>query len=104
VIELGREGVWVPDYRAVHKPSGLDVFVEVVGFWRKASLDRLLRLLPQLGPDRFVLLISDKLRVDEESLGDVPTPVLRFREIPSASELASLLDTFVKRDDSGRLF
>ena len=46
VLELGREGVWVPDYRAVHKATGTDVFVEVVGFWKKASLDRLLRLLP----------------------------------------------------------
>ena len=49
VIELGREGVWVPDYRAVHKATGLDVFVEVVGFWKKTSLDRLLRLLPRPG-------------------------------------------------------
>jgi predicted nuclease of restriction endonuclease-like RecB superfamily len=31
-IELGREGVWVPDYRLVHKPTGLDVFLEVLGF------------------------------------------------------------------------
>ena len=104
VIELGREGVWVPDYRAVHKTTGLDVFVEVVGFWKKASLERLLRLLPRLGPARFVLLISEKLKVDEEALVDLSGPILRFREIPSAPELAALLDTFVKRDDSGRLF
>ena len=48
VIELGREGVWVPDYRAVHRATGTDVFIEVLGFWKKSSLDRLLRLLPQL--------------------------------------------------------
>jgi predicted nuclease of restriction endonuclease-like RecB superfamily len=104
VLELGREGVWVPDYRAVHKATGLDVFVEVVGFWKKASLDRLLRLLPRLGPARFVLLISEKLRVDEEALVDLPGPILRFKEIPSAPELAALLETFMKRDDGGRLF
>ena len=44
--ELGREGVWVPDYRAVRRASGTDVFVEVLGFWKKSSLERLLRLLP----------------------------------------------------------
>ena len=65
VIELGREAVWVPDYRAVHKASGTDVFVEVLGFWKKSSLERLLRLLPALGPPRYVLLISEKLKVDE---------------------------------------
>ncbi len=28
----GREGVWVPDYRFVHRRTGTDVFVEVLGF------------------------------------------------------------------------
>ena len=84
VIELGREGVWVPDYRVVHRATGLDVFIEVLGFWKKSSLDRLLRLLPRLGPPRFVLVISDRLKVDEGSLGELKGPILRFKEIPSA--------------------
>ena len=84
VIELGREAVWVPDYRAVHKASGTDVFVEVLGFWKKSSLERLLRLLPALGPPRYVLLISEKLKVDEGSESDLSGPILRFKEIPSA--------------------
>jgi predicted nuclease of restriction endonuclease-like RecB superfamily len=105
VIELGREGVWVPDYRAVHKPTGTDVFIEVLGFWKRSSLDRLLRLLPKLGPARFVLVLSDKLKVDEGTLADLPGPILRFKEIPSAPELISLLETFVQNGEStGRLF
>jgi predicted nuclease of restriction endonuclease-like RecB superfamily len=95
VIELGREGVWVPDYKFIHKTTGIDVLVEVLGFWKRASVERLLRLLPRQGPSRFVLAISDRLKVDEETLGDLPGPVLRFKEIPSAPELAGLLDRFV---------
>jgi len=95
VLELGREGVWVPDYRLVHKPTGTDVLLEVVGFWKKASLERLLRLLPLHGPPRYVLAISDRLKVDEEALHEVQGPILRFKEIPNASELAALLRTFV---------
>jgi hypothetical protein len=34
----------------------------------------------------------------------LPGPILRFKEIPSAPELAALLETFVKRDEGGRLF
>ena len=98
VIELGREGVWVPDYRAVHKATGTDVFIEVVGFWKKSSLERLLRLLPSHGPPRFVLIISEKLKVDEAALGELPGPILWFKEIPSSPELAALLETFVKRE------
>ncbi|MDR3637656.1 MAG: DUF790 family protein [Isosphaeraceae bacterium] len=95
VIELGRDGVWVPDYRFVHRVTGLDVFVEVVGFWKRSSLERLLRLLPKHGPKRFLLAISDRLKVDEEALESLPGQVLRFREIPNAPELAAQLDTFI---------
>jgi predicted nuclease of restriction endonuclease-like RecB superfamily len=94
VIELGREGVWVPDYRIVHKPTGIDVFVEVVGFWKRSSLERLTRLLPRHGPPRFVLAISDRLKVDEEALQEFAAPILRFKEIPNATELAAILDRF----------
>jgi len=97
VVELGGEGVWVPDYRVVHAASGTDVFIEVLGFWKRSSLERLTRLLPLHGPPRFVLAISDRLKVDEEALQDLPGPILRFKEIPNASELAALLETFVAR-------
>ncbi len=92
VLELGREGVWVPDYKFIHKATGVDVFVEVVGFWKKSSLERLLRLLPEHGPARYVLAISDRFKVDEAALGELSGPVLRFKEIPNAVELAALLD------------
>ncbi|WP_165250653.1 DUF790 family protein [Paludisphaera soli] len=95
IVELGREGVWVPDYRAVHRKTGVDVFVEVVGFWKKATLDRLLDQLPRLGPPRFVMVVSEKLKVDEDALEKLPGPILWFKEIPSAPELAALLERFL---------
>jgi predicted nuclease of restriction endonuclease-like RecB superfamily len=95
IVELGREAVWVPDYRFVHRPTGTDVYVEVLGFWKRSSLDRLLRLLPQHGPARYVLAVSDRLKVDDEALGDLTGPVLRFKEIPNAPELLNLLGRFL---------
>lgn len=95
VIELGREGVWVPDYRFTHKATGTEVYVEILGFWKKSSLDRLLKLLPRHGPPRYVLAISEKMKVDEEALGELTGPVLRFKEIPNAPEMTALLDRFV---------
>jgi predicted nuclease of restriction endonuclease-like RecB superfamily len=92
VIELGRQGVWVPDYRFVHRASGTEVFVEILGFWKRSSLERLLTLLPKYGPARYVLAISERLKVDEEALAELKGPVLRFKEIPNATELAALLD------------
>jgi predicted nuclease of restriction endonuclease-like RecB superfamily len=95
ILELGTQGVWIPDYRFVHRATGLDVFVEILGFWKGSSLSRLLELLPRFGPPRFVLAISDRLKVDEEALEELPGGVLRFKEIPSAPELAALLDRFL---------
>jgi predicted nuclease of restriction endonuclease-like RecB superfamily len=96
VVELGREGVWVPDYHVVHQQSGTDVFIEVLGFWKRSSLERLMRLLPRHGPPRFVLAISDRLKVDEDALRELSGPILRFKEIPNATELSAILDTFVR--------
>ncbi len=95
VIPLGKEGIWVPDFRIVHKASQTEVFLEVLGFWKKSSLDRLTKLLPKHGPPRYVLAISDKLKVDEETAPELTGPILRFKEIPNANELASLLGQFI---------
>jgi uncharacterized protein len=103
LIELGGEGVWVPDYRLVHRSSETDVFLEVVGFWKKGSVERLMRLLPRHGPPRFVLAISDRLKVDEEALQDLKGPILWFKEIPNASELHVLLDGFIARNPDQHL-
>lgn len=104
IIELGRDGVWVPDYRFIHRESGVVVFLEVLGFWRRSSLERLLKVLPQHGTRRYVLAISDRLKVDEESLDALPGQVLRFKEIPNALELSALLDRFVTSPEGGVLF
>jgi len=103
IVELGREGVWVPDFRAVHKATGVDVFVEVVGFWKKTTLDRLLDQLPRLGPPRFVMVVSEKLKVDEEAAEKLPGPILWFKEIPSAPELAALLERFLPEKQESML-
>lgn len=95
LVDLGREGVWVPDYKFVHVPTGTDVVVEILGFWKRSSLDRLLRLLPEHGPPRYVLAISDSMKVDEGKAQDLSGPVLRFKEIPNAREMLALLKGFL---------
>lgn len=95
LIDLGREGVWVPDYKFVHIPTGTDVIVEILGFWKRSALDRLLRVLPHHGPPRYVLAISDSMKVDEGAVKDLEGPVLRFKEIPNAREMLGLLKGFL---------
>jgi predicted nuclease of restriction endonuclease-like RecB superfamily len=102
IIELGREGVWVPDYRFVHRPSGHDVLLDVLGFWRRSSLERLLKLLPKFNPQRAILAISERMKVDEETVSELPGAVLRFKEIPSAPELLALLERSIGQPGQDR--
>ncbi len=99
IHELGREGVWIPDYVLVHRQSGIEVYLDIVGFWRRSSLERIVSLLPAHGPPRYVLAVSDKLKVDESALDALACPILPFREIPNALELAGLLARFVPERD-----
>ena len=101
ILPLGPEAVWVPDYRFFHRRSGIDVHVEVLGFWKRSALDRLLRLLPKHGAGRYVLVISDRMKVDDEAAGEIDGPILRFKEIPNAGDMAALLERFI--DDEPKL-
>jgi len=93
IFELGREGVWVPDYRFVHVPTGKDVFVEVLGFWKRSSLDRLLSLLRHLDHVSYVVALSERLKVDEDTLAELSGPILKFKEIPNAMDMLALLES-----------
>jgi hypothetical protein len=95
VVELGNEGVWVPDFRFEHRATGVAVFVDVVGFWNRASLERLDRQLPIHGAERYILAVSDRLKVDEADAAALPGPILRYKDIPNASELRTMLERFV---------
>jgi predicted nuclease of restriction endonuclease-like RecB superfamily len=102
-LEHGSEGVWVPDYRCVHEPTGTEVFLEILGFWNKSTLERLLRLLPSHGPERYILAVSDRMKVDDGELKELAGPVMRFKEIPSAPELLKRLEGLLPRSGTLRL-
>jgi uncharacterized protein len=93
-FELGNEGMWVPDYRLRRKSDGQTFYLDVVGFWKRGSLERLLRLLPRFGPPGYILAISEKLKVDEDAELEFAGPILKFKDVPNALELARLLDAF----------
>ena len=101
IVELGREGVWIPDYRIVHSASGFEVFVEVLGFWKQGSLERLARLLPLHCRQPYLLAISDRLKVDEAAPREAEGPFVRFREIPNAPELLARLEA-LRREKQAR--
>lgn len=81
---------WVPDFRLVHRPSGRAVFLEVLGFWRRSSVESHLERLRRHVREPFLLAVSDQLRVDDADLEGLPAGVHRFRQMPLPDEIARL--------------
>jgi predicted nuclease of restriction endonuclease-like RecB superfamily len=100
VVPLGdgpAAGFWVPDFRLVHRASGRAVWLEVLGFWRRASAERHLQRLRQHVRAPFLLAVSDQLRVDDADLEGLPAGVHRFRQMPLPDEIARLAEEALSR-------
>lgn len=78
LIDLGGRDVCVPDLVFRHREDGRVALMEIVGFWRRAWLEKKASLLAQHGPPNLILAVSDRLKTDQskksvEDLGEVRT-------------------------------
>jgi predicted nuclease of restriction endonuclease-like RecB superfamily len=87
IIPLGKS-FWVPDYRLMHRATGKCVMLDILGFWRRSSVERHLQLLREHADRPFILALSDQLNVEEGDLDGLPDNVVRFRNMPLAEEVA----------------
>ncbi len=78
LIDLGGEGVLVPDFLFHHRASGTRATMEVLGFWRKGAVESRLQLLRRHGPKNLILALGKKLVGDRESLADIPGEIYLF--------------------------
>jgi predicted nuclease of restriction endonuclease-like RecB superfamily len=95
VLPLG-EGFWVPDFRLIHSASGRSVYLEVLGFWRRASAEKHLERLRRHAQEPFLLAVSEQLRVDDAALEGLPAGVHRFRQMPLPDEVARLAEEVLR--------
>lgn len=95
LVDLGGEGVLVPDFVFEHAPTGTRVVMEVFGFWRKGAIDSRLRLLRRHGPKNLVLAVSSQLATGRgDDLDDVPGEIYVFRTQPVPRKILKVLDGF----------
>jgi predicted nuclease of restriction endonuclease-like RecB superfamily len=95
LIPLG-EGFWVPDYRLTHRATRRTVLLEVLGFWRRSSVEQHLARLREHAREPFLLAVSDQLRVDDADLEGLPTGVHRFRQMPLPDEVARVANELLR--------
>lgn len=89
LLPLG-DGFWAPDFRLIHKGSGLVVLLEVLGFWRRSSAEKHLERLRRHVREPFLLAVSDQLHIEEAELEGLPAGIHRFRNMPLPDEIARL--------------
>jgi len=94
VLPLG-PGFWVPDFRLVRRADGRVVYLEVLGFWRRSSVEKHLERLRKFAKERFLLALSEQMKVDDAELAGLPAEVYRFRQMPLPDEVAKLAEQMV---------
>jgi predicted nuclease of restriction endonuclease-like RecB superfamily len=82
--------VWVPDVTVTHEQSGREVFVEVLGYWRKLDFESHYKRLRRALPGRFVLVVSEQYRADDDGTVSWGPEVYYYRRTPIASEVAKV--------------
>lgn len=83
-LDQGGEGTVVPDYTLRRGESV--VHVEILGYWRKATLARRLALMRRHGPHNLVIAASRRLLQDADP-DDLPTGVVLFAEVIPVKEV-----------------
>lgn len=87
---------WMPDYILKHLATGREIHLEILGFWRKASLQSLMKSVPEMKGARPLWAISEKLKVDEDKSELPPERLVTFREIPSATDILAAAERLVR--------
>jgi predicted nuclease of restriction endonuclease-like RecB superfamily len=95
LLPLG-SGFWVPDYRLVHRASKRVVYLDVLGFWRRASVEKHLQRLREHATVPFLLAVSEQLKV-EEALEGLSASVYRFRQMPLVDEVVRLAEEVLRQ-------
>jgi predicted nuclease of restriction endonuclease-like RecB superfamily len=80
----------VPDFRLIHRSSGRAVYLEVLGYWRRATAETHIARLRKYVQEPFVLAVSDRLKLDDEECAGLPAEVHRFRQMPLPDEIVEL--------------
>jgi predicted nuclease of restriction endonuclease-like RecB superfamily len=80
IVELDKNQVIIPDYRLRH-PDGREVYLEVVGFWRLAYLERRIEMLVDSCDVPLVLVVSERLKTGRKKLKEAPAEVVFFKGV-----------------------
>jgi uncharacterized protein len=81
------DGYWTPDFAITHPKTGRVVHVELLGFWRKASLETLLAKLKGQPNLPYVIGLSEQMNADEELAAEGDDHIYLYKRTPQPDEV-----------------
>jgi len=97
VLDLPGIGLCVPDLCFSHQQTGEQVLCEVLGFWNRDAVWRRVELVEKGLGTKIVFVVSARLRVSEEVLGDADSAALYvYKGSINAKALERKLDALVQ--------
>jgi predicted nuclease of restriction endonuclease-like RecB superfamily len=97
VLDLPGIGLCVPDLCFSHQQTGEQVLCEVLGFWNRDAVWRRVELVEKGLGTKIVFVVSARLRVSEEVLGDAESAALYvYKGSINAKALERKLDALVQ--------
>jgi hypothetical protein len=88
-VDLGGQALVMPDF--TFRNGDRVAHLEIVGFWRKAYLERRIAALKEHGPGNLILAVSKRLVADKSALDGFAGEVIPFAEVlPSKKVLAAV--------------
>lgn len=91
LVKLPGGQLVIPDY-ALRHPDGRVAYLEILGFWRRGSLEKRLQLQREGSRPHLLLAVSSNLQGSVEALGEVPEGILYFRDILPPREVIQLAE------------
>lgn len=92
-LNQGGEGVVVPDF--TFRNGKRVAHLEILGFWRKGTIERRLSLLKKHGPKNLVLAVSK--RYCTEKAAELPEQVVAFAEVIPAKQVLERIEVLTKK-------
>lgn len=83
-------GHWTPDFHIIHSATGEVVRLEILGFWRRADVEKLYRRLTAELDGPFVLAVSEQFNIDESLADEWGGHIYRFKRTPLPAEIVKL--------------
>jgi hypothetical protein len=96
VVLLG-DTVMIPDFTLIQRETGIQILLEIVGYWHPKYLERKLRKVREARRDNLILLIYEGLNLGQVPLQDLPAEVLYFKKKPVLKDVMVLLEGLHER-------